>query len=149
MKKRYNKAFTIVELMLTVAIMAVVVGMATPSFIQIIRKNQLNRVAMDFVENIKKTRSDAILYKTDQTFTLTGTSAWTPDEGVVWHDSYQPTTDIVFDFMGRAEIEETFECYILQNNTDSNILKIIIIHQNGTVNFDHNSTSCPSSFAGG
>ena len=52
--------FTLVELMITLAILAIVVGLAVPSFTDMIQKNQMASVSNEFMSELMWTRSEAI-----------------------------------------------------------------------------------------
>lgn len=60
MQKRY-KGFTLIELMVTIAIMVIIATMAAPSFNNIILKQNLNKSTRDLVIVLQKARSKAAL----------------------------------------------------------------------------------------
>lgn len=55
-----NAGFTLVELMITVAVLTTVVGLAAPSFNETIRNHQVRSTANDFYTLIRYARSEAI-----------------------------------------------------------------------------------------
>ena len=70
-----NQGFTLIELIVTVAVMAIIAMMAAPSFLQTIRKNQLMGDTRDFVNLLAETRSEAIFKQSDRVLALDDTVA--------------------------------------------------------------------------
>lgn len=54
-----NKGFTVIELMITVAVLAIVVAIAVPSFTEQIRNNRSVSIANEFVDTISFARAQA------------------------------------------------------------------------------------------
>ncbi len=52
--------FTLIELMITLAIMSIVIGIAVPSFTDMIQKNQISALSNKFMSELMWTRSEAI-----------------------------------------------------------------------------------------
>ena len=65
-----ENGFTLIELMVTIAVMAIIAMMAAPSFTQTIRKNQLISDTRDFVDLLAETRSEAIFKQSDRVVAL-------------------------------------------------------------------------------
>ncbi len=59
-----QKGFTLLELVITLAIAAIVVGLAAPSFSNMIQDNRLSSQTLDFVAALNLARSEAIKRRT-------------------------------------------------------------------------------------
>ncbi len=59
-KKTSIEGFTLIELMITVAIVAIVVGFAVPSFMQMIANNRTSSYANELVASLSFARSEAV-----------------------------------------------------------------------------------------
>lgn len=60
MSKRAQAAFTLVELMIVVIIVAIVLAIAAPSFVKVIRNNQLRVQADSLVTSLNLARSESV-----------------------------------------------------------------------------------------
>lgn len=60
MNRAHNKGFTLIEMMVTVAIMAIVATIAAPSFVDMIRNNRVTTAANDVLSAMQLARSEAI-----------------------------------------------------------------------------------------
>ena len=81
----YNKGFTLLELMVTVAIAGILVGIAIPSFTSIITSNRLTTYANELVTALNLARSEAI--KRGQHVVVIKT-------GANWENGWQVFVDI-------------------------------------------------------
>lgn len=68
-----NQGFTLIELMVTVAIMAIIAMMAAPSFGDMILSQNLNRSAQEFIGQLNNARSQAVLERKEVTVKLNKT----------------------------------------------------------------------------
>ena len=59
-----NRGFTLIELMVTIAIMAIIASMAAPSFRSLISEQKINSSARELVMAINQAKSQAALMKT-------------------------------------------------------------------------------------
>jgi type IV fimbrial biogenesis protein FimT len=74
-----NRGFTLIELMITLAVMAILLSWAVPSFQEIIRQNRLTTDTNDLVTALNLARSEAI--KRGRTVTVTPSGG---DWGAGW-----------------------------------------------------------------
>lgn len=70
-----QRGFTLMELMVTLAIAAVLAGLAAPSISQFIVKNQMNGVANEFSSGILRSRNEAVSRNTCVTLCMSSTAA--------------------------------------------------------------------------
>ncbi|WP_374252089.1 Tfp pilus assembly protein FimT/FimU [Acinetobacter brisouii] len=97
---RSVRGFTLVELMITIGVMAIIAVMAVPSFTNMLLKQNLNKSTRDLVIVLEKARSKAALERRTVTVTLNSSSADT-DSTLNWAASgkatlVSTTTSIVF-----------------------------------------------------
>lgn len=64
-----SKGFSLIELMVVIAIMGVMVALATPSMLRMTHQSQVNAEARSLVAKIQETRSQAVLEKRNVTDT--------------------------------------------------------------------------------
>jgi len=121
MNRTHNKGFTLIEMMVTVAIMAIVATIAAPSFVDMIRNNRVTTAANDVLSAMQLARSEAIRQRrpitvcagadacTDSTDWAGGWIVASPDGVIrVWPGRPNmtiacPDTDVTFAPDGRAE----------------------------------------------
>lgn len=77
--KSKSSGMTIVELMMGIAILAIVLGIAAPSFSQWTRNLQIRNAAEAITNGIQRARAEAVARNTSVAFTLGADSAWTVD----------------------------------------------------------------------
>lgn len=70
-----NQGFTLIELMVTVAVMAIIAMMAAPSFGDLVTRQKLNRSARELVLAINQAKSQAALMKTSVALCLNRTNS--------------------------------------------------------------------------
>lgn len=121
MNRTHNKGFTLIEMMVTVAIMAIVATIAAPSFVDMIRNNRVTTAANDVLSAMQLARSEAIRQRrpitvcagadacTDSTDWAGGWIVTSPDGVIrVWAARPNltisgPATNITFSPDGRAD----------------------------------------------
>jgi|SRR5690606_4827112 len=67
-----QKAFTLIELMVTIAILAIIATMAAPSFSQMLKNTKVNTSSGDILNFIQQSRTEAI--RLGKTVTICGSS---------------------------------------------------------------------------
>ena len=135
------KGFTLVELIVTIAILAIIATLAAPSFLQTLRKNELNRDIRNFIFVLNDARSKAILQKKTPIVEVGGLTGWLPKDTLTWDDQYKPTTQVKFTFMGFL-VSDQDVCYILKNKKDSSIMSVVTVQKNGTIALRKDLSSC-------
>ncbi len=140
MRVRGN-GFTLIELMVTIAVLAIIAMMAAPSFVNQIRKNQLNSAANEIVLLASQTRSEAILRKKEKTLSLAtgigGDESWTPLEHVVWATSPSLLKYNYFGYLVGAN-----QCFVLKHVKNDALKAVIRFNTNGSVVYNKNHTTC-------
>ena len=99
--KRGSGGFTLIELMITIAIVAIVLTLGVPSFQETIRNNRLITTVNDFISSLNLTRSEAIKRGIRVTLckSVNGTSCNTSSTG------YQQGWIIFVDPNGNATVD--------------------------------------------
>lgn len=84
--QKKEQGFTLIELMVTIAVLAIIAMMAAPSMKSVIESQKLKKSTDSLVQEIKVARSKAILDKREITLKLVSTSSntdyvlnWSPD----------------------------------------------------------------------
>lgn len=96
-----NRGFTVIELMIVVAITAILVAVAVPSFVDIIARSQVKTAAADLHLSMMRARSEAI--KRNVSITVTPVAGgwkegWSIPNGVETHGA------VVSDIDGPASV---------------------------------------------
>lgn len=143
MKK--NKGFTLIELMVTIVILAIIAGMAAPSMMNIIQKKQLNDKAYELINLLVEKRSEAILKVSNQEVSLDAskTNGWKVGESIKWASGQPVELELVYTPMGLLESDSS-KCFILQHTKDSNLKAVIIARKTGMVIYEKTLLTCPN-----
>ncbi|MDM1310845.1 prepilin-type N-terminal cleavage/methylation domain-containing protein [Acinetobacter indicus] len=108
---RKSQGFTLIELMVTIAVLAIVAMMAAPSFTDMLQKRKLESEVKDLIHILSQARSQAVLLKTNIVVGLNSSSSntatnyfWKPQsEGILIKnipDGHIAPPDIVFNAQG-------------------------------------------------
>ncbi|EHR41746.1 GspH/FimT family pseudopilin [Alishewanella jeotgali] len=74
---RINKSgFSLVELMVTIAVLAIIIGIAAPSFVEMMRQNTLRSQANELLGVMHYARTEAIKRRVNVTVNLTTGNGW-------------------------------------------------------------------------
>ncbi|WP_104489444.1 pilus assembly FimT family protein [Acinetobacter indicus] len=136
MQRRQN-GLTLIELMVTIAILGIIATMAAPSFNNMIMNQNLKASTNSLVQEIKKARATAILNKQSVTLNLDSTNSdtysslnWAPSGDVRLKDSLH--TQLIFDGNGQLTTFNTFsEIELCKKNgvTDSKKITLTLLGQ--------------------
>ena len=136
-----NQGFTLVELMVTIAVLAIIAMMAAPSFGDIMMSQNLNRSTQELVGQLNNARSKAVLERRDVKVQLNSLDADTPEQlnwksqGKAILKSGSPT-EITFQLSGGVKNFATNidgKPFIICNENGGNKSKNISISLMGTL----------------
>lgn len=103
-----SRGFTLIELMVTIAVIAILAMVAAPSMGNLIAKQQLNKSTRELAATLAQARSQAALLRRNVTVNLNSTAApaitsfsWAPSGESVYKTS--SITSLVFLPTGRVE----------------------------------------------
>lgn len=135
------KGFTLIELMITIGVLAIVATMAIPSFMTQIRKNQLYSDMRDMVESAMETRSEAVFRRTNQRMIFTGTDAtafrtWTPAYGQLSNT----TSALEYNLLGIL-VGDT-QCIQFEHEEDQALTLAVTFNRNGSVISGKDQLTC-------
>lgn len=141
-----HKGFTLIELMVTIAVMAIIAMMAAPSFMQQIRRMQLNNDAQEVVQLAIETRSEAIFRKQNRQIILTSSTGsgfknWQPSANTTWVTTAIPDA-MTYNFFGYLMASDDV-CVILEHAKDATLKAVIHFNKNGSVIYNKVETNCP------
>ena len=165
--KQENSGFTLIELMITLAIAAIILAMAMPSFTHVLRDNRLSTTTNNFIAAVNIARSEAAKTADDVELTAIDSSDATNEWGKggwrVWRDSNDdgdydageeiqvwksladntldstvPVTSFVFSSRGRTSATDTL--WLCDNRTAETGRKITI-HRMGRISVDKDTCS--------
>jgi prepilin-type N-terminal cleavage/methylation domain-containing protein len=132
-----NKGFTLIELMVTIAVLAIIAMMAAPSFIETIRKNELNQEIQNLIFLLQEARNEAIFTRSPKQVEIP-----TYGSGEKKFTGWSVTNDmssIEFTFMGYLKSENSI-CLTLTHKKNSHLSSAISIEKNGAISKD--SSTC-------
>lgn len=145
--KKNQLGFTVAEMLVTIAILAILASMAVPSMITTIRKNQLNQEVNKVTESLAKTRAKALLERRSRS---DASDKYTLSDKVEWDSVKRPPEVINYSYMGfvvgainGAGATSGDGCFILKHKADVNVQRVILLSRTGAVSAPRNITTCP------
>ncbi|QQN87819.1 prepilin-type N-terminal cleavage/methylation domain-containing protein [Acinetobacter variabilis] len=128
-----NKGFTLIELMVTIAVLGIIATIAAPSFIEIIRKNELNQETQHLIFLLQEARSDAIFTRSSKQIKIPtyGSDEKRFSEWSVTNDM----SSLEFTAMGYLN-SNTSICLTLTHKKNSHLSSSIRVEKNGAISKD-------------
>lgn len=136
-----NKGFTLIELMVTIAVLGIIATIAAPSFSNLLEKQNLNRSTQELIGQLNSARSKAVLERREVTVRLNSLDADTPNR-LNWSPRGQavlktgsPTT-ITFQLSGGIQdfaADIGGQPFIICNESGGNKSKNISLSLMGTI----------------
>ncbi|QKK03746.1 MAG: prepilin-type N-terminal cleavage/methylation domain-containing protein [Pseudomonadota bacterium] len=93
MTNKRPAGFTLLELLISISLLAILLVTAVPSFLDAIQNNRLTSQANEFVTAMQLARSEALKRNRPVTVCASDTSAETPSCGGAWTDGWIVATD--------------------------------------------------------
>lgn len=85
-KSTFHEAFTLIEIMIVVAIMGLILSMGMPSIVKTLRKEGMRKAVDDIMEACKSARSDAIISQ------KTADVVFNPSDGTISAPGFKTAT---------------------------------------------------------
>lgn len=128
--------------MVTIAVLAIIAGMAAPSMGNMLNKQRLITDAQDFIGLAVEVRSEAILKRKEKIIGLptTGDYQWVPSKHSEW--DVKPKNSIAYNMFGNLTVDQ--QCFILKSKNNSSLKAVILIRKNGSITFNKNLSACPT-----
>ncbi|MDR8014846.1 GspH/FimT family pseudopilin [Ectopseudomonas guguanensis] len=80
----YSRAFTLIELMVTLAVLAVVISLAAPSFSNMLQENRLAAMSSELQGALQLARSEAVRRRANVTLCRSNTTQTACSNGTDW-----------------------------------------------------------------
>lgn len=141
---RRSKGFTLIELMVTIGVLAIIATIAAPSFNHQIQKMQLRDDMQKIMDLARETRSEAIFKKDERTFTLAttlgaGFKNWQPSSNI--QASPLPST-LTYNLFGYLKGDPV--CLIVTHQKNSQLKYVIYFNKNGSLVYKQDQSTCTS-----
>lgn len=152
-----QKGFTMVELLITVGIFAVLVAFALPTMVRTKNKTNFNSEVRAVVETLQEARTNAVIQKRARTVTIepskvqfTPAPVNRPDAEIeLEHLTISPAVNLTYDYMGRVDVSGANRatdlqghCFALTHSEDPTIVASILVQSTGNPNIFKNSNNC-------
>lgn len=150
---KYRQGFTLLELMITIAIMAILVAIATPSMRTLIQKNQVASQMRDLSSFLQEVRGKAVLERRPYNITIESSPAGNTGSGsnianatATWSSNGErvqlttTTSSFSINLLGAIDVKEA--CFVIHHVNNNQIAQVLIVNQNGNAKIYTDKTAC-------
>ncbi|MEN3979734.1 GspH/FimT family pseudopilin [Acinetobacter sp. CWB-B33] len=137
-----NKGFTLIELIVTLSVLAIISMMAAPSFSDLLAKQKLNSATSDLIDTLTLARNQAVLLRTATTVNLNSEGAntdlifyWSPSEN---NTLKSPTSQSTINFRRDGSASSASDISFEICNSKSNTTKTFSLSVMGTLSMTPN-----------
>lgn len=149
-----SNGFTLLELMITIAVLAILVAIATPSFRTTIQRSQVNEQMKNFSTFLQEARGKAVIRRVPHVVNIGAgvvggraietnntTSTFSADSdhvNLVTNAGTSPNT-LTFSLMGTTGVEA---CYVITHTQNPSIGQVLRMDRNGSMVVHKNQIAC-------
>ena len=146
MNIKNQSGFTLIELMVTVAVLAIITAIAVPNFSEQIARYRFNNDVRDFISLLRESRTQAITLKKDVKLNFSkSTTDVDTDTSIYWSPKIAEVSslsNVEFDMLGKLKTRPLKGCIEVVHKTHSNIKKTITLGVLGGVDAVEENASC-------
>lgn len=134
-----QKGFTLIELMVTIAVMAVIAVMAAPSFNNMLLKQNLNKSTQALIDTLGQARSQAALRRQEVTVQLNTTQVADTNTQLNWLPSGKAilktgsSTSLIFLPNGLVKDASSDTSFVICEQAGGTLSKTVSISRMGTI----------------
>lgn len=134
-----QEGFTLIELMVTIVMMAIIATMAVPMFGDMLNNQNLNRSTEDLVSSINQARMKAVIERRQVKVQLNSTYIADTDNQINWMPSGKAQlktgsdTSIIFSMSGLVKDATGDTTFEICNTASGNKSKIISVSRMGSI----------------
>lgn len=140
------RGFTLIELMVTIAIIAIVVSFTFPRLSKQIAQYKFNHESRNIISLIRETRAQAIVLKADTKLIFSKSSIDTDTSTQFFWSAKNAQitspTSIEFDMLGRIKTRPLNGCLAITDKNDVSLKKTIKISVLGGIDAIEENSSC-------
>lgn len=153
---KHNQGFTLLELMIVVAVIAIIATLGAPSMQAFIQRGHVAKQSKELASFLQEARGQAVLQReanfpiaintsgvSGGNTQLTATAGnWSPNsDRVVFSADPATANSFNFSLMGKTNIVGS-ACYVITHRNNPTIGEVVILDRNGNTKIHKNKTNC-------